>query len=137
MLPGQPDLHLPERPERRRLAQRRPDPRRCPLEHLRRLLQLRRREARHPGLHDPGLLPRDERQRVPENLHVVIPEGGDAADGGARRRVRGVQAAAEAHLEDRDVDLGEKRAGGVGGRGLGLSTPAATAGGGGDGTRAT
>ena len=60
---------------------------------------------RHAGLGDAGLLERDLRQRVAE-MALVIER--DRRDRGDRRRqhVGGVEAAAEADLDDRDVDRG-------------------------------
>jgi hypothetical protein len=70
---------------------------------LSRVLPLRHAEGGHPGLEYARLLPRYLRQRVPQQLHVVEAEGGDAADDGAAHAVGGVQAAAQPNLQHHHV----------------------------------
>lgn len=67
---------------------------------------------RRAGLHDAGLLARDRSERRPELVGVLELDRGDAGDRG-RDCVRRIQAASEADLEDRHVDvlLGEDHEG--------------------------
>lgn len=105
VVPGEAQLHISKRLERHRVPQGRSDARRCALEDLGSLGELWGGEAGHAGLHDARLLAGDEGEGVAQDLHVVVAERRDAADDGAGHGVGGVEAAAEAHLEDHDVHL--------------------------------
>jgi len=64
---------------------------------------LRRADQRHAGLDDAGLLERDERQRMAQQLDMVVAQAGDARD----RRVNDVgriQPAAQPHFEHGPFD---------------------------------
>jgi hypothetical protein len=69
----------------------------------RRVLPLRHRKGRHARLEDAGLLGGDLGQRVPQQLHVVEAQGGDAAHDGAAHAVGGVQPPAQPHFQHHDI----------------------------------
>ena len=78
-------------------------PRRA-LDDLQRLGRLLGHHGRHARLEDAGLLPRDGRQGVAQVLHVVERHGRHRGHRGPRGG-GGVQPAAQAHLQHRDVHL--------------------------------
>ena len=84
------------------LAQRRMDRLRCSGEHRGHIILRRMAYHRYAGLDDAGLLRRDGGQRVPQEGHVIQPDGSNGAHAGADK-VGGIQPAAHAHLHNGEV----------------------------------
>ena len=72
-------------------------------DHRHRLRLLRRADHRHARLDDPGLLERDQREGVAQQLDVVVAQRCDRADRGMHH-VGGIQPAAQAHLQHGPLD---------------------------------
>jgi hypothetical protein len=74
-----------------------------PLDHGERLARLRGHDRRHVALEDAGLLSRDQRDRVAQELGVVERHRRDNGGERALDHVGGIEPAAEAHFEQQHV----------------------------------